>query len=340
MGAAARTVVVEGCPVRAWRENGTVAAESNGSLTLSADGNRIRAGSAVIDGPVDVGADATFSVSGHRLPAGRARVVNRQGKLVAIATLPLEEYVAAVLSREGSASFRPAALSALAVAVRTYAVNAMAKPRDPDFDLLDGVDDQVFDGFDRVFPQFRAAVEETRGLLLWYGEATARANYHSTCGGHTESAADVWGRAYPYLVSVACDDCRDSPAYRWECRLTGDEGRRISLQLGLRGRGDLRFEVIARTETGRAARIRLSSAGATREVTGAAFRQAAGTTRVKSLQLEIERAGDGWKVTGTGYGHGVGLCQWGADGMARRGCDFREILARYYPGTRVEGGTP
>ncbi len=333
-----KSIAVDGCPIRVWKEDGTLVAESTGTFSLTADGSRIRVGGMHSDGSLDVGSAASFSVAGRKFPAGRVRVVNRQGKLLAIAAIPLEEYVAAVLSREASPSFQPAALAALAVAVRTYAVNGAAKPRDPAYDLLNGVDDQVFDGFDRVFPQFRAAALETRGLLLWSGDAPARANYHSTCGGRTESAADAWGKPYPYLVSVPCDDCRESPAYRWEYRMTLDEGKRIAQGLGLRARDDLKIEVVSKSPTGRAARILLSSGGVTREAAASAFRQGAGTTKVKSLMIEIDRAGNGWKITGKGYGHGVGLCQWGSDGMAHRGRSYQEILEHYYPGTRLSAG--
>ncbi len=336
----AKSIALDGSPVRVWKEDGTLLSESGGSLVLTAEGNRIRVGGLQAGGSLDVGSVAPFTVAGRKLPAGRVRVMNRQGKLLAVAALPLEEYVAAVLSREASPSFQPAALAALAVVVRTYAVNGAAKPRDPAFDLLNGVDDQVFDGFDRVFPQFRAAAEETRGVLLWFGDGPARANYHSTCGGRTESAADAWGRPYSYLVSVPCDDCRESPAYRWEYRMTLEEGRRVAQALGLRGRDDLRIEVVARSATGRASRIMLSSAGVTRETAAPLFRQAAGTTKVKSLLFEIERAGTGWKISGKGYGHGVGMCQWGAEGKARRGISWSGILAHYYPGSSLAGAVP
>lgn len=333
-----KTVRIEGCPIRAWKADGTLLAEWSGNVALTADGERIRAGASQATGSIDVGSDAPFVVGGKKLPPGRVRVLARQGNLFAVAALPLEEYVAAVVSREGAPSFHPSALAALAVAIRTYTVNALAKPRDPAYDLLSGVGDQVFEGFDRVHPQFRKAAEDTRGELLWFGDAPARANYHSTCGGSTESAGAAWGKEFPYLVPVGCEDCRESPAFRWEYRLTQEEGKRIAQALGVRARDDLGIEVASLSPTGRAARIRLSSGRVSREISAAAFRQSAGTTRVKSLKMEISRSGDGWRISGDGYGHGVGMCQWGSDGMARRGLDYREILSRYYPGTRLSGG--
>jgi len=252
-----------------------------------------------------------------------------------VAVVPLEEYVEAVLSREAPPSFHPEAISALAVAVRTYTLIAIAAPRDPDYDLVAGVDDQVFEGVENIAGIFRDAAEATRGEVLYYRNGLARTVYHSTCGGRTESAAAAWGTDFPYLRSVWCDDCRESPAWRWEYRMSQAEGKRVVLALGVRAGGDLGMEITARTPMGRASRVRLASAGTVREVKASSFRRAAGYTRVKSLWMEIAPSADGWKFTGKGYGHGVGLCQWGANGKAKRGMGYREILARYYLGTHV-----
>ena len=81
--------------------------------------------------------------------------------------------------------------------------------------------------------------------------------------------------------------------------------------------------------------MRLTSGGVAREAKASVFRRAAGYALVKSLWMEIVPSGRGWRLTGKGYGHGVGMCQWGANGMAKRGAGYREILARYYPRTRI-----
>lgn len=116
------------------------------------------------------------------------------------------------------------------------------------------------------------------------------------------------------------------------------EAKRVCRALGVAGGGDLSIEVMSRTSTGRASRIRLSGGGVSRETQAALFRKTAGYARVRSLKFEIRRVGDSWMILGEGYGHGVGLCQWGANGMAKAGSGYREILARYYPKTSVSGG--
>jgi stage II sporulation protein D len=118
------------------------------------------------------------------------------------------------------------------------------------------------------------------------------------------------------------------------------EGRRVAKALGVPPGKDLRIAVTARTPTGRASRVRISSGGVSRELQAAEFRKAAGYAKVRSLKMEVVPAAGGWRFTGEGWGHGVGLCQFGANGMARRGAGFREILSRYYPGTQISGETP
>ncbi len=333
-------VVLEGETIRAWGVDGSLAAEAAGRVPLAAIGERIRwNGSRLLGGTIDAAGAPDLRVGSRRV-AGRVRLLARKGELLAVAVEPFEAYVAAVVSREAAPRFHPEALAAMAVAVRTYAARAAAKPRDPAYDVVAGVEDQVFDGMDGVAAVFREAADRTRGMVVRYRGELARTVYHSTCGGRTEDAGSAWGKDVPYLRSQLCDDCADSPVYRWEYRMSGAEGARAAKTLGVPPGGDLRIAVTGRTRTGRASRVRISSGGVSRELQAAEFRKAAGYAKVRSLKMEIVPAAGEWRITGEGWGHGVGLCQYGADGMARRGAGFREILARYYPGTETVGESP
>lgn len=333
-------VVLEGETIRAWGVDGSPAAEATGRVTLAAVGERIRwNGSRLLGDILDAAGTPVLRV-GSRKGTGRVRLLARKGELLAVAVVPLEEYVAAVVSREAAPRFQPEALAALAVAARTYAVGAAAKPRDPAYDVVAGVEDQVFDGMDGVAPVFREAADRTRGMVVRFRGELARTVYHSTCGGRTEDAGSAWGKDVPYLRALVCDDCADSPVYRWEYRMSDAEGRRLAKALGVPPGKDLRFTVTGRTPTGRANRVRISSGGVSRELQAAEFRKEAGYAKVRSLKMEIVHVAGEWRFTGEGWGHGVGLCQFGANGMARRGAGFREILARYYPGTEITGETP
>ena len=333
-------VVLEGEAIRAWGGDGRPAADAAGRVAVAAIGERIRwNGSRLLGDTLDVAGAPDLRV-GNRKVAGRVRLLARKGELIAVAVEPLEAYVAAVVSREDPPGFHPEALAAQAVAVRTYAVGAAAKPRDPAYDVVATVEDQVFDGMDGVAAVFREAADRTRGMVVRYRGELARTVYHSTCGGRTEDAGSAWGKDVPYLRAQPCDDCAESPVYRWEYRMPEAEGRRVANALGVPPGKDLRIEVAGRTPTGRASRVRISSGGVARELQAAEFRKVAGYAKVRSLKMEIVPAAGEWRITGKGWGHGVGLCQFGSNGMARRGAGFRKILARYYPGTEISGETP
>lgn len=326
--------------VRVWDADGRLAAEARGSVTVGAIGDRVRFdGTRLLGSSVDVAGVPELRVGRQRV-AGRVRMIARNGQILAVAVVPLETYVAAVISREAPPLFHPEALKAQAVATRTYAVFSARKPRDPAYDLVGSVEDQVFEGIDDVAEVFRDAAAGTSGLVLLYRGEPARTVFHSTCGGRTESAANAWGRDVPYLRSQACGDCSGSPVYRWEYRMTAAEGRRVARAMGIPAGEDLRIVVTDRAPSGRAARVRIASGGVSRETQAAEFRKAAGYSRVRSLWMEIEPAAEGWLVSGRGYGHGVGMCQFGANGMAKAGSGFREILARYYPGTELAREAP
>jgi stage II sporulation protein D len=324
-----------GNSMRAWNTGGSLLAAENGSVWVSAAGDRIAWGGVkLLESPIDVWAPGGLYLEGRHLP-GRIRVSARNGGIRVVAVVPLEEYVAAVLSREASPSFLPEALFAHAVAMRTYTLSAIASPRDPEYDVVAGVDDQVFEGVEDVAAGFREAAQATRGQVLQYRGRLARTVYHSTCGGRTESAQRVWGTEISYLRSVPCEDCRESPAWRWEYRMSREEGRRVSLALGVRAGYDLRFEIERRTPSGRASLVRIRSGGVSLVMKASRLRREAGYARVKSLWMEIVPVGGGWLFRGNGYGHGVGMCQWGTNGMAKWGAKYPQILARYYPQTRI-----
>ena len=327
--------------MRVWDANGRLLAEISGHAVFSHIGDRIRIdGTRLLGGSVDVGGVPDLLVDKRRV-GGRVRLLARNGRLLAVAVVPVETYVAAVISRETPKLFHPEALKAQAVASRTYAYGALKKPKDNAYDLVGSVEDQVFEGVDDVPAVFRDATMETSGLVLMHRGDFTQTVYHSTCGGRTESAVNAWGRDVPYLRSQVCEDCSSSSAYRWVYRMTQAEGRRVARAMGIPdAEKGLRISIAGLNSSGRISRIRLTSSGVSRETQASAFRSAVGYSRMRSLWAEIEPDGDEWIIKGRGYGHGVGMCQYGANGMAKSGKGFREILMRYYPGAEFSRGTP
>jgi stage II sporulation protein D len=254
-----------------------------------------------------------------------------------VVVLPLEVYVARVLAGEGEPRAADAAQQALAIAIRTFALANPGRHSRDGFDLCDGTHCQV--------PRMATAASRratwgTAGQLLTYNGAPAELFYSASCGGYSESAAQVWpGLEYPYLQAVADEVHADEAP--WTLQLTLDEVQRALARTGFEGRlRDVRVD--ARNASGRAARIQLQGL-APDMIAGDPFRAAVGTTRLRSTAFTVERRGDTLFFTGRGYGHGVGMCVFGAGQRAGRGETAPAILARYFPGlvlTTMGGALP
>ncbi len=267
------------------------------------------------------------------------------------ATLPLETYVIGVVAAEMPSNFEPDALKAQAVIARSYAlgkIEANAGSQDNAHgDLCDdpGHCQAYYDkaylekewgaDFPEKYQKVSDAVTATKGQVLTYEGGLAQTFYHSTCGGKTASAKEVWGEEIPYLQSVVCKWDRDAPRYRetfsvslsdlpW---LLGDgstpciavaEGETVTVVPTVAGESDSgRIEAV-------------SYAGLMFDA--ADFRTALG---LNSTRFTLESDGETLLVTTYGFGHGVGLCQYGANGMAKDGKTYDEILSYYYQGTKL-----
>lgn len=268
-----------------------------------------------------------------------------------LVVMPLEEYVAGVVAAEMPASFPAEALKAQAVAARTYAVRRMRVfggagcDRHPLADVCtDPATHQAFAGEARLgrqreplrdaahWQRIEQAVEATRGLILMFDGRPIDAVYHSTSGGRTEAAEHVWGQPVPYLTSVPSPFEERSPRASQTLRLSWDELRQ-RLDLGAvptftAGPGPDVLEAVEIAPSGRIKRLRI----------GAAILE--GREVRERLQLnstwfawEVDAGGVTFNVRG--FGHGVGMSQYGAEGMARRGSAYDAILAHYYPGTNL-----
>lgn len=247
-----------------------------------------------------------------------------------IATVPIEVYVSQVLSLEADPTAPDAAQQALAVAIRTYAIVEARHQRDG-YDVCDTTHCQVF----------RAATEKTRraalataGRVLTYNGAPAAVFYSASCGGRSESAADMWpGTNFPYLLSVEDDVHGDD--VEWTLERSLSDVQRTLERLGMEGTRLTDLRVDARTGSGRVARLRLTGLEPD-VISGDQFRMAMGPREIRSTAFSIERDDDRVRFTGRGYGHGVGLCAVGSGRRAARGEAFEQILGHYYPGLELK----
>lgn len=243
-----------------------------------------------------------------------------------INVIPLEEYLAAVLGSEMPVSFPSEALKAQAVAARTYALQKKLEAYGSAFYLGSSVLHQVYGGVTSEDARTRAAVEATRGEVLTYELAPIEAYFHASCGGHTESGQAALQRDLPYLRPVDCP-CGKLPTSRWSATVSEQE-----LREALKGSPE-GLRITGRTATHRVTHV--STADGT-SLDGARFRERLGYTKLKSLDFEVEKTAHGYVFNGRGYGHGAGLCQWGAKVFADEGWSYKDILSHYYPGAELQ----
>ncbi len=253
--------------------------------------------------------------------------------------LSMSEYVAAVLAGEVSGFPSEESRKAMAVAARTYAARFRGRHKAEGFDFCDTTHCQDL-RIRAVTGSLRAAVEDTEGELLWYSGRPAATYYHQDCGGMTEDAAYVWPASKaPYLRQHPDAFCTSRGRFEWRAATGKQELGEALAASGVRVPPDLRgVTVQSRSPSGRVLLLRL--AGGTHAVLSAstfafAVGRALGWDRIRSDFYQVRDAGDRIVFEGFGAGHGVGLCQAGADRMGREGRSYRQILEYYYPGTAL-----
>ncbi len=268
------------------------------------------------------------SLEVRRSPGG-LRVVNR---------VALEPYVAGTLGREVYPGWNPETLRAQAVVIRTYALHERGRRSGRCFDLEGGTRGQVYGGVDAETPSAVAAAAATRGEYLSWRGRPILAVYHAASGGRTASSEEVWGRPLPYLVSQPVAHEENSPDTYWRAAFSGTTLGRALVPAGVQVGPVRELQVVERSSSGRALRVRVTGEDGEAEIEARTLRRTLGNEVIRSTLFETRPLDDGVVFVGSGHGHGVGMSQGGAEAMARRGAGYREILAAFYPGTRLEGG--
>ncbi len=253
--------------------------------------------------------------------------------LIAISHMALEQYLPGIVAGEMPSYWPMEALKAQAVVARTYAWNRVVASADAPYDLVSDVRDQVYPGSDGDSVRAAQAVKATRGIVLVLNGQVADARYHSTCGGATELPSNVWPGAGPGLQGVRCSYCKDSPFAKWHLELTGERLARALKQVGFDGDRVTQIDVTRRSRSGRALQVKVLGDEDTVTLDGNTFRKAIGYGVLRSTRFVVREEAGTFQFEGQGFGHGVGLCQWGARRMALDGRSAEEILDFYYPGT-------
>jgi stage II sporulation protein D len=268
-----------------------------------------------------------------------------------IVEMNLEEYLKGVVAAEMPAEFELEALKAQAVAARTYAVKNMVAfgggglADQPGADVStdyrqsqawlneESLKERWGTNYEKFRRKISQAIEETRGEVATYNGEFIQAVYHSTSGERTASAKEVWGFDYPYLQSVPCAWDQKSPRYydKKEFSLAQVEqllGPETQVMAAMQNNSSGAAAIINSTESGRVGQVRIGS----KVLSGAEVRE---KLNLRSNNFSIEMKDNKIIVNTIGYGHGVGLCQYGANGMAKEGMDYRQIITTYYTGVAL-----
>jgi SpoIID/LytB domain protein len=255
-----------------------------------------------------------------------------------VTALPIETYVARVLAGEAVRDSQPAALEALAITIRTFALANLSRHRADGFDLCDQTHCQVVRA--AVAATERAA-RATAGRLLLHNGAPASVYYNASCGGRSEIPSDVWPGADdpPFLPSRGDDACEGAPA--WTTSLSEDDLFRALRSGGFRGDRLREVRIASRNASGRVAQLKLDGLRPD-IISGQDLRVVVGRTlgwqHIKSTAFELRKQGETYRFSGHGSGHGVGMCVIGSAKLAERGTTADAILARYFPGLEISRG--
>ena len=288
----------------------------------------------------------------HRYPGVIRLSVTGRGHLRVVNEVDLDTYVACVLVGELFPHFEREAFRAQAVAVRTYALYHMAERGDQAYDVNATQQSQVYQGLPSgaAAERAREAANYTRGIVVTWrspaGERIFCTYYSSCCGGRTQSVADCRPRmpAVPPLSGGVRCDCLSvakGPKYRWPpVRLSKAEvtNKLVARYPELNRLGRIeRIRVVKRTKWGRPTMYRLiGDGGLHRDLPAEDFRLAVGSGTLRSTDCRVTGDGEHFVFTnGKGFGHGMGMCQWGMQAMALRGHRADEILKHYYPGAHL-----
>lgn len=252
--------------------------------------------------------------------------------------VPFEDYVVGVLAGEMPVSFELEALKAQAVAARTYVMKKMSDNYKNEYDVVDTVQNQVYlseedlknkwqDKYQERINKIKTAVLETKGEYLSYEGKVIEALFFSTSVGKTENSEDVFKEALPYLRSVDSSwDEEVSPVFKDEEEYSLQE---FYERLNLKYSDTINIDIIETTSTGRIKKIKINN----KEFTGSEVYKA---LDLRSTFFEINQVGSNIKVTTKGYGHGVGMSQYGALAMAKKGYKYDEILKYYYQNIQIK----
>jgi stage II sporulation protein D len=329
-----------------FRRGDVLKFSENNGLLLNSGNKRIRAKTFIIK------PERQFSYSGKILE-GDLLISSHGGKVYMVNPVSIEDYLKGVIPSEmplGRGNEYYEALKAFAITARTFTLGRITASGGNIFDVRTDVRDQVYGGVRKVEDIAGRVVDDTKGLILTYNSEPASVFYSSTCGGKTEDVENVFGNvSIPYLKSITDGHppyCSASPRASWEERFTGERIVNLLRQGGKINQGDYTLSGIKINSRFRSGKIneiefllnKKSGGKESVKLYGNNMRFVLLTGRNQALNsnnFEVVKSMNDFIFRGKGWGHGVGLCQWGALIQSTKGISYNKIINHYFPGTKI-----
>lgn len=307
-----------------------------GTLAVSALGSgKVQLGTLQATQPIILEpAQGTLLTWDKNVYSGKIFIVPAGGSFHLVEHAPLETYLYGVLPYEMSYTWPLEALKAQAVAARTYTLKSLESVQNKNFDLYSDVRSQMYKGGGKQYDSVRKAVDQTRGQVLTFDNKLFFTYYHANCGGGTDDVRS-WNPGAASIKPLSGASCKydaHSKSHTWQMNITHAKVLAYAKTVGLTG--TLKSIKVARkTHTGRATNLTIHTSKGTKTVACGKFRLATGIRSCKIDKISVRK--NDVQFSGKGYGHGVGMCQDGANGMAQKNKNYREILNNYYPGAKI-----
>jgi len=283
--------------------------------------------------------DKKITVDGKRYKGNIILKINNRKKLAVINELGLEEYICGIMTKEVSPAWSFESLKAQSVVARTFAIKNLGKHGSHGFDLCSKTHCQVYGGFDSEDERSNKAVYDTAGEVLKYDGEIINALYHSSCGGRTEDVRNVWSDSKTenpeYLTGVKCGFCEKDKWYNWSASISL---KMVCSNLRTYGYkvGDVKkIKTVGRTSSDRVKEVLIEHSKGKLWLRSNKFRMAMNPNIIRSANFTVKIKNGAAYFRGHGWGHGAGMCQWGAKGMAEHGWSYKKILKHYYRAAEI-----
>ncbi|WGT68429.1 SpoIID/LytB domain-containing protein [cyanobacterium endosymbiont of Epithemia clementina EcSB] len=264
---------------------------------------------------------------GDRWYRGKVRLIRQGHGVTAVNLVDLEEYLYSVVGSEAYPTWPIEALKSQAVVARTYALYKSSKAENRYYDLDTTTKTQVYKGLETEFVTTHEAVNGTAGQVLTHNGKVILAAFHSSSGGHTENVEDVWSSPLPYLRGVVDYD-QLAPVFQWRKSFSASQMGRL-----IGGIGAVRSLIPQRTTPhGRIITLKVVGTRGSKNITDDNLRKA---LDLKSTLFTVSANDETFQIDGRGYGHGIGLSQWGSHYLAEQGISYDQIVSHYYQNARL-----